>query len=120
MGPCVEVQNIDVEMMSTSKLMLARRPGSNLWRGIVNNWENLMPNMLWQMGNGRIRFHMWKIECGILPTNDLRWRHMAMDNICPLCLDQAETMGHAMRDCKDFFFFSHIYNNFFLTKTYNS
>lgn len=34
-----------------------RRPKINMWRGIVKNWENLMPNLIRRVGNGnKIRF----------------------------------------------------------------
>lgn len=48
-----------------------------------------------------MRYHMWKVERQILPTNYLRCRrHMALDDLCPLWLDHAETVIHSIRDCK--------------------
>lgn len=44
-----------------------RRPRTNLWCGIVKNWENLMPNLIWRVGNGRkICFweDIWVPRCG--------------------------------------------------------
>lgn len=43
-----------------------RRPRTNLWCGIVKNWENLMPNLIRRVGNGnKIRFweDIWVHRC---------------------------------------------------------
>lgn len=62
---CTRPNNLWVRMMHSKykceddvlPVIDQHRQGTNLWQGIVKNWEHFKPNLIWRIGNGRqVRF----------------------------------------------------------------
>ena len=48
----------------------------------------------------KIKAFLWRTCIGILPTNGFLWhRHMRIDGVCPCCLQDVESVVHALWTC---------------------
>ncbi|XP_062079856.1 uncharacterized protein LOC133784577 [Humulus lupulus] len=49
----------------------------------------------------KVRDFMWRALSGCLPTNvQLRIRHVPVEMVCPLCLEQNESVTHCLAGCR--------------------
>ncbi|CAN0876708.1 Putative ribonuclease H protein At1g65750 [Linum grandiflorum] len=50
----------------------------------------------------KLRFFLWKIVHGILPTSDaLQSRHLEIPSLCPVCSDAEESISHLFFSCSE-------------------
>ncbi|CAN0856618.1 Uncharacterized mitochondrial protein AtMg00310 [Linum grandiflorum] len=48
----------------------------------------------------KLRFFLWKIVHGILPTSDaLQYRHLDIPSLCPVCYETDESISHLFTSC---------------------